>query len=93
MNTSTTSTPSIDDKVTVLASVFVHANEKESQWAMDFYADWNVTLPLAFSVFHKFVSGLTDIGNQNVVECYSALAETLDMSEQDLSDYLLHGVV
>jgi hypothetical protein len=78
-----------DEKVEILAAMFVYAQDNEKEWIQDFYTEWKVTIPMCFALYQELVSDITEAGTDSVNQCFDSLCQTFDMDTQELSDFLL----
>lgn len=56
----------------------------ETDWAERFLELWNISIPLAVSLKLGHIEELTDSGVEEIEKCFTALALTLSMSEDEL---------
>lgn len=86
MNTSETSTPRLEDKISVLSFL----PQVKHEWAVQFCSLWDMSIPLAVGVQLEWIAELTDKGVENIESCFASLCEVFGYdSEQELIDYIL----
>lgn len=84
MNTSTTSTVSLDKKIQAL-SVLANVNQ---EWAKKFCGLWDMSIPLAVCVQLEWVTELSDKGVDEINRCFVALSEVFEKTEEEMLAYL-----
>lgn len=82
MSTLETSTASFANKVKAVALLPGMTSDRE--WLKAFVAVWDISVPLAMSVHLEYVNELSDKGVEEIERCFTALAETLGLTEDEL---------
>ena len=89
MNTSNTSTVSIEKQIEVL-SVLPNFKDK-FEWAEKFTNLWDMSIPLAVCVQLGWVEGLTDKGVEEIERCFLALSDTFEKTPEEMMAMLESG--
>jgi len=85
-DTSETSTPRLEDKISVLSFL----PQVKHDWAVEFCSRWDMSIPLAVGVQLEWIVELSDKGVENIEDCFASLCELFRYdSEQELIDYIL----
>lgn len=84
MNTSKTSTSSLDRKIRALAVL----PGVDQEWAKKFCGLWDISIPLALCVQQEWVTELSDRGVDEINRCFVALSDVFEKTEEEMLDYL-----
>jgi hypothetical protein len=90
MSTSKTSTVSLDKQIEAL-SVIPEFKDK-FQWAEEFTALWDLSIPMAVALQAGWISELTDKGVEEIERCFLSLSQTFEKTPEEMIEMLDAGV-
>jgi len=82
MSMSETSVNSFEKKVETIT--LLPSMSKDREWLSAFVKAWDISVPMAMAVHLGYVTELSDRGTEEIERCFTALAETLGKTEQEL---------